>query len=107
VGVCLPLLCPVALPLGEYAGAAGLAGAAVGRMQERFGANSFEIPLPTWIDLYKEQLASPIAMFQLLCCVLWILDEYWKYTLFTLFILPALYRLVLGASKALVIPKTV
>jgi cobalt-zinc-cadmium resistance protein CzcA len=27
-------------------------------------------------------------------------------TLFTLFILPALYRLVLGASKALVIPKT-
>jgi cobalt-zinc-cadmium resistance protein CzcA len=28
-------------------------------------------------------------------------------TLFTLFILPALYRLVLGASKALVIPKTV
>jgi cation-transporting ATPase 13A1 len=87
VGACLPLLCPVALPLGEYAGAAGLAGAAVGRAQERFGANSFEIPLPMWIDLYKEQLASPIAMFQLLCCVLWILDEYWKYTLFTLFMI--------------------
>lgn len=87
VGACLPLLCPVALPLGEYAGAAGLAGAAVGLAQERFGANSFEIPLPTWIELYKEQLASPIAMFQLLCCVLWILDEYWKYTLFTLFMI--------------------
>ena len=33
---------------------------------------------PARQELYKEQLASPIAVFQLLCCVLWMLDEYWK-----------------------------
>ena len=55
--------------------------------REEFGENSFAIPTPTWAALYKEQLASPIAVFQLLCCILWMLDEYWKYTLFTLFMI--------------------
>ena len=53
--------------------AAGEAGASV----------QIQIPMPTLWALYKEQLMSPIAMFQLFCCVLWMLDEYWKYTLFT------------------------
>ncbi len=35
--------------------------------------------------MYKEQLLSPIAMFQFFCSVLWMLDEYWQYTMFTLF----------------------
>ena len=81
VGLCRPLLCPISLPLKEYASSDGLQSVTqIERTFEEFGENSFAIPMPTWLDLYKEQLASPIAVFQLLCCVLWMLDEYWKYT---------------------------
>ena len=50
----------------------------------KFGTNKLNIAQPKFLELYKEQLASPIAVFQLLCCVLWMLDEYWKYTRCTL-----------------------
>ena len=52
--------------------------AQVASAYELHGKNSFEIPMPTFLALYKEQLSSPIAIFQLFCCVLWMLDEYWK-----------------------------
>ena len=75
-----PLLCPIALPLGEYAAACGLSATEARHGLEDHGLNSFEIPMPTWLEMYKEQLSSPIAVFQLFCCVLWMLDEYWKVT---------------------------
>ena len=34
---------------------------------------------------YIEQLLSPIAMFQVFCAVLWLMDEYWQYTIFSIF----------------------
>lgn len=74
-GQCRPLLCPTALRLGEYASSSGLERKAAEKALEEYGENSFAIPMPTWAALYKEQLASPIAVFQLLCCVLWMLDE--------------------------------
>ena len=83
------LLCPTELPLAQYAASAGLDRAEVARSFELHGKNTFEIPMPTLWELYKEQLSSPIAIFQLFCCVLWMLDEYWKYTLFTLFMILA------------------
>ena len=82
-----PLLCPTELPLSEYAAADGLGAREVTARRELFGANSFDIPLPSFGELYKQQITSPIACFQLFCSVLWLLDEYWKYTLFTLFMI--------------------
>ena len=87
VGAVRPLLCPTAEPLRTYSAAEGLSSRDVDLASELHGKNSFAIPLPTFGDLYKEQLSSPIAIFQLFCCVLWMLDEYWKYTLFTLFMI--------------------
>ena len=29
-----------------------------------FGINTFDIPLPTWQELYKEQLQAPMFVFQ-------------------------------------------
>jgi len=38
-------------------------------------------------DLYKKQLVSPLCVFQLFSVLLWTLDEYWQYSLFTLFMI--------------------
>lgn len=46
--------------------------------QERFGKNKFEISLPAFMDLYKQQLVSPFTVFQLFCVILWCLDSYWQ-----------------------------
>lgn len=42
----------------------GLSEAEVEAARDKFGMNSFEIPCPTFTELYKAQLMSPVAVFQ-------------------------------------------
>ena len=42
--------------------------------EERYGANILSAPTPRFVDLYIEQLLSPLAIFQIFCSVLWLLD---------------------------------
>jgi len=57
------------------------------RARIRFGENMFNVRQPTFQDLYKKQLLSPLCVFQLFSVLLWCLDEYWQYSLFTLFMI--------------------
>mmetsp|Transcript_26285 Transcript_26285/g.30249 ORF Transcript_26285/g.30249 Transcript_26285/m.30249 type:complete len:1611 (-) Transcript_26285:174-5006(-) len=50
----------------------------------RFGPNIFDVVQPTFLELYKLQLLSPFTVFQVFCAILWMLDEYWQYSMFTL-----------------------
>ena len=50
----------------------------------RYGPNAFSVKQPTFMELYKKQLLSPFTVFQLFCVILWMLDEYWQYSFFTL-----------------------
>ena len=53
----------------------------------RFGKNIFDVKQPTFSELYKKQLLSPFTVFQLFCVILWLLDDYWQYSFFNLFMI--------------------
>ncbi|CCI46489.1 unnamed protein product [Albugo candida] len=51
---------------------------------QRYGPNVFEIPRPNFVDMFKQQLLEPLTVFQIFSVCLYMLDEYWQYSLFTL-----------------------
>ncbi|PFH36293.1 hypothetical protein BESB_044850 [Besnoitia besnoiti] len=60
---------------------------AVPVVQAKYGSNDYDIPIPTFRELFKEHAVSPFFVFQMLCVSLWLIDEYWQYSLFTLVML--------------------
>ena len=76
---------PLKRPINQFVSENnGIDSSEVARRQSMYGMNMVDIPVPPFYKLYLEQLLSPIPIFQLFCSALWMMDEYWKYTLFTL-----------------------
>ena len=76
---------PIDLPLNFYTSWSGHNSSKLSATRQIYGRNITHIPLPSILSLLLQQLLQPLFLFQLFCVILWSLDEYWMYALFTLF----------------------
>lgn len=77
--------CPTNQPWRNYRDSKGLATSGqVELAQDKYGSNIFDLPKPTFMQLYQKQLISPLVIFQLFSAALWVMDTFWRYTCFTL-----------------------
>ncbi|KAI0079207.1 endoplasmic reticulum Ca-transporting P-type ATPase [Panus rudis PR-1116 ss-1] len=74
-------------PLAAYREPKGLSSTEVTELTPLYGKNEFDIPIPSFGALFSEHATAPFFVFQIFCVALWCLDEYWYYSLFTLFML--------------------
>ncbi|EFX02155.1 cation transporting protein [Grosmannia clavigera kw1407] len=74
--------------LGKFQTSRGIdSDAELTRIEQHYGTNTFDIPVPTFSELFREHAVAPFFVFQVFCVGLWMLDEYWYYSLFTLVML--------------------
>ncbi|CAN3360603.1 endoplasmic reticulum transmembrane helix translocase [Diutina catenulata] len=76
------------IKLGVFQKDQGLSGDTE-RLAKTYGKNVFDIPVPTFMELFKEHAVAPFFVFQIFCVALWCMDEQWYYSLFSLFVLVA------------------
>jgi len=74
-------------PLSTFYTPRGVLAKEVEPLTELYGKNEFDIPIPSFTALFVEHATAPFFVFQIFCVALWCLDEYWYYSLFTLFML--------------------
>ncbi|GMH40341.1 hypothetical protein BSKO_08245 [Bryopsis sp. KO-2023] len=83
-----PLKYPTDKPLSWYTECTGYENvSSAADAIAQWGPNIFEVPLPLFSKLLQEQLLAPFFVFQVFCVSLWCMDEYWMYSIFTLFML--------------------
>lgn len=78
--------CPVEEPHNFYLASTGLSNNEhqLDELRERYGDNLLEVEMPSFIQCYKEQLLTPLVIFQIFVALLWAADDFFGYTLLQL-----------------------
>ncbi|CCH59062.1 hypothetical protein TBLA_0B02200 [Henningerozyma blattae CBS 6284] len=75
--------------ISDFQNAKGLSGD-LSHLRRLYGENIFDIPVPSFLELFKEHAVAPLFVFQIFCVALWLLDSFWYYSLFNLFMVVAM-----------------
>lgn len=78
---------PVSLEIGQFRNYKGHTPASLLESKCKYEGNKMDLPIPTYQDLMKEHVVAPFFIFQLFCVLLWMLDEYWQLSMYTLLML--------------------
>ena len=78
---------PTSLDIKFYRGLKGHNPATLQETKAKYEGNLMDLPIPTYVDLMKEHVVAPFFIFQLFCVMLWMLDEYWQLSMYTLIML--------------------
>eukprot|EP00927_Polykrikos_kofoidii_P048772 TRINITY_DN42987_c0_g1_i1.p1 TRINITY_DN42987_c0_g1~~TRINITY_DN42987_c0_g1_i1.p1 ORF type:complete len:1564 (-),score=312.27 TRINITY_DN42987_c0_g1_i1:135-4268(-) len=73
--------CPIDKELKHYVTKRGLDEDDVDVLSEQYGKNMLTVAVPNFFVLYKEQILSPLVVFQLFLSILWAMDDYISFTL--------------------------
>eukprot|EP00043_Microstomoeca_roanoka_P004642 m.50971 g.50971 ORF g.50971 m.50971 type:complete len:1170 (-) comp12586_c0_seq1:39-3548(-) len=91
--VCQLIPLPTNDTVQAYSDRTGLTSAEVDDRIASFGTNDINVPTPTFRELYIQQITAPIFVFQVFCMILYMLDDYWYYSILTLVMLLFIERL--------------
>lgn len=75
------------LTIGELKRKVGLKSSDLEFSRKKYGKNIFDIPVPTFMELFIEHALAPFFVFQVFSIALWMMDEMWYLSLFSLFML--------------------
>ncbi|XKL67641.1 hypothetical protein PGB90_003132 [Kerria lacca] len=79
---------PISNSFGEYLRWKGYIGEEeLFEATQKYGFNILDMMVPEFMELFIERATAPFFVFQVLCVILWCLDRYWYYSLFTLIML--------------------
>ena len=78
---------------------------AIPELTSLYGLNEFNINIPSFTELFGEHATTPFFVFQISCIVLWCLNEYWYFSLFTLLMLVVFECTVVWQVSLHVFPK--